>query len=109
MVQVLKVSSGETSELHLDARTGHSDFATFAETITQQPISVRLIKKVHEYRAAVNFAGEVDKAGEPVWLETGIVTSLHPPTTIVMNASQQDNVTGESTFHISSVKIEALP
>jgi hypothetical protein len=108
-VQVLKVSGGETTELHLDARTAGGEFVKFSDTITQQPISIRLTKKGPEYRAAANFAGDVDNAGSPVWLQAGSVTSLHPPKTFVMYATQRDTVAGESTFYVSSVKIEALP
>jgi hypothetical protein len=108
-VEVLKVSDGETNELHLVARTAGGEFVKFSDTITQQPISIRLTKIGPEYRAAANFAGDVDKAGDPIWLQAGSVTSLHPPKTFVMNATQWDSVAGESTFYISSVKIEALP
>ena len=108
---MLKVSGGEETELQL--RAMGTDFvgtwAAFSETITQQPISVRLIKKGHEYRAAVRVPGDVDKTGNPNWFQTGSVSSLHPPKTFVMNASQQGDVKGESTFYINSVKIEALP
>jgi hypothetical protein len=97
MLRINKVSSGQTTEFEQPATPTNA---------AQQPISIRLTKDGHEYRAGVNFAGQVDKDGKPVWVDTGSVTSLRPPRTFAMNAAQWEQTTGESPFRINSVTIE---
>jgi hypothetical protein len=102
--ELARLSSGQTTKFEVAvAKDQDVDKAISAK----QPFSVRLTKEGHEYRAGVNFAGQVDNAGKPVWVETGSVFSLHPPKTFALIGTQWDNTDGESPFYVKSVTIEA--
>jgi hypothetical protein len=98
VLQILKISGGQTTQF---------DVPVTPTKTAAQPISVRLTREGHEYRASVNFAGEVDNVGNLVWVDTGSVTSLHAPKTFALSASQSEQTSGESPFRIISVTIEA--
>src|SRR6202008_459880 len=72
VLRIAKVSGGQVTEF----AQGVTPTSTAA-----QPIAIRLRKEGHEYRAGVSFANQLDKDNNPVWVDTGSVTSLRPPKT----------------------------
>jgi len=96
-LDVIKVVDNQLTEF---------DVSVALPTAAAQPISVRLKKDGYAYRAGINFTGQVDNGGNPVWTETGAVTSLHPPHMFALNAAQWEQTTGETPFRIVSVTIE---
>ena len=98
ILRIVKVSGGQTTEFTQSLPPTKS---------AAQPLALRLRKDGHEFRAGISFAGQPDKDGNPVWIETGSVTSLRPPKSFALNASQWEQTTGESPFRISAVTIEA--
>ena len=100
VLRITKVGGGQTNQFEVpvtDSKTA------------KQPITMRLQRMAHSYRAGINFAGQTDSAGKPIWTETGTLTSLRPPKTFALNASQWEQNPGESPCHILAVTIEAAP
>ncbi|MEN8132340.1 MAG: hypothetical protein ABFS45_19605 [Pseudomonadota bacterium] len=81
------------------------NYQAFANTVPQ-PITIKLIKEGRTYRSAIHFDGQKNDAGEPIWVETELVSSLRPPKQFVLNAAQWEAVSGESLFMIDSIQIE---
>lgn len=105
-VETKKISGGKTTNFSNRAwGPGSENYQEFANTIPQ-PITLKLIKNGRTYRSAIHLEGQKTEAGEPVWIETDLVSSLRAPKQIVMNASQWKEVSGESLFMIDSIKIE---
>jgi len=108
-VRVTKVSGGQVTEflapLFLFAPTNNEPFANGANAVAQ-PVTVKLIKEGHSFRASANFAGLKDEAGAPVWVTTDPITSLRAPKIPAINVSQRSSVTGETTFMIDSITID---
>lgn len=106
-LRINKVSGGESTRFDLPVwPRGAADFSEYAKEV-KQPISLRLSKEGRSYKAAVHFAGENDEAGEPVWKETEVVTSLRAPKQIVLGVLQWEATEGESLFQFDSLVIEA--
>jgi hypothetical protein len=98
ILRVMKVADGQTTQFDLPVKPAKAGIV---------PIAIRLKRDGHEYRAGLNFEGEVDKDGNPLWVETKSVASLHPPKTFAIDASQWEATKGESEFYLSAVTIEA--
>jgi hypothetical protein len=96
-LDAIKVAGNQTTEF---------DVSVALPAAAAQPISVRLKKDGYAYRAGINFTGQVDNGGNPAWVETGAVTSLHPPHIFALNAAQWEVTTGETPFRVISVSIE---
>jgi Mg-chelatase subunit ChlD len=111
-IQIRKISSGKTTLFSNAAAREPSvvneDRASYAQEMKKiaQPITLKLIKEGREYRAAVNLADQKDNAGKPIFVTTDPVSSIRPPKTVVINASQSDRVNGETSFDIDSVTID---
>jgi hypothetical protein len=109
-LKMTKVSGGQPSEFtktvfEFDPVNRGMSFDKGANAIAQ-PITLKLIKEGHNFSASVNFVGQKDDAGNPVWVTTEAITSLRPPKTLVMNASQSEDVSGETTFTIDSITVD---
>ena len=102
--QVRKIAGGQVTFFQNDVWKG-GDYMEFANTIPQ-PITLKLIKEGRTYRSAIHFDGQKNETGDPIWIETDLVSSLRPPKQLVLNASQYEETSGESLFLIDSVKIE---
>lgn len=96
-LDTIKVAGNQTTEF---------DVSVALPAAAAQPISLRLKKDGYAYRAGINFTGQVDNGGNPVWAETSALTSLHPPHMFALNAAQWEQTTGETPFRIISVTIE---
>jgi hypothetical protein len=99
-IGVRKVARGEETQF-----TNHAT-ETWQSAEVGQPITLRLVKTGRSYKPALGFAGEVDDAGQPIWHETGVVSSFGPPKTFVINTSQWVQTPGEDLYMIESVTIE---
>jgi hypothetical protein len=108
-LKMIKVSGGQPTEFEktvFDFDSQHTTRFDQGANAVAQPITLKLVKQGRNFTASVNFAGQKDDAGNPVWVTTEAVTSLRPPKTLVMNASQTEDVSGETTFMIDSITIE---
>ena len=109
-LKVSKVSAGQPAEFvktmfEFDPPDRGTPFDKGANAVAQ-PITLKLIKEGHNFSASANFAGQKDDAGNPVWVTTEAVTSLRPPKTLVMNASQNEEVSGETEVKIDSITVD---
>jgi hypothetical protein len=108
-LRVIKVSAGQPSEFAktvFEFDSQHTTAFDKGANAVAQPITLKLVKEGRNFSASVNFAGQKDDAGNPVWVTTEPVTSLRPPKTLVMNASQNDQVSGETQVQIDSITID---
>jgi Ca-activated chloride channel family protein len=109
-VHVRKMSGGESTGFtrevfHVPGNSIGGDFKRDVNAVAQ-PITLKLIKEGRRYRAAVNFAGQKDASGKPIWIETEAVQSLRPPKAVVLNGSQLGAVTGETAYDIDAITID---
>jgi hypothetical protein len=108
-LKVIKVSAGQPTEFAktvFEFESQHTTSFDKGANAVAQPITLKLIKEGRNFSASVNFAGQKDDAGNPVWVTTEPVTSLRPPKTLVMNASQIDQVSGETQVQIDAITID---
>ncbi len=109
-----KMSNGEQTKFETPiAGPSFSPNHTFKEYIegwgkTNVKTTVELVKEGRSYKSRLHQDGKIDDAGNPIWLETDIVTSLRAPKQFVINAGQRAETKGESTFEIHSIKIKSL-
>jgi len=101
-------ATGFKAKSSLTSGTGFEDAASYvaAANAIEQPITLKLIKEGREYRAMANFTGQKDENGKPIWMTTEPVSSLRPPSTLVLTTSQTASEGGESTFFVDSVTID---
>ncbi|MEP9390615.1 VWA domain-containing protein [Mesorhizobium sp. KR9-304] len=107
-----KMSKGEATGFKaksmVTSGTGYADAPSYVAAVNaiEQPITLKLVKEGREFRAAANFAGQKDDKGEPVWMTTEPISSLRPPSALVLTTSQSASEGGESTFFIDSITID---
>ncbi len=105
-LRVRKVTDEQATDFTDSVWSRKEWFRAFAATVPQ-PITVKMAKQGRSYHAAVHFDGSRDDAGDPIWSQTQLVSSLRPPKQLVLNVSQWRKVPGESLFRFDSIKIEA--
>tara|TARA_R110001592_G_scaffold29350_6_gene106550 strand:+ start:16501 stop:17832 length:1332 start_codon:yes stop_codon:yes gene_type:complete len=112
VLTTVKMSGGEQTQF--DAPIAGPSFSpnhSFKEYIegwgkTNVKTTVQLVKEGRSYKSRLHQDGKSDEEGNPLWVETNIISSLRAPKQFVINAGQTEENTGESVFNIHSVKIE---
>jgi len=112
-VEMTKLSKGQATgfkpRLFETSGTGYDTSESYAADMNAvgQPITLKLIKKEREFRAALNFEGQKDDKGEAVWTTTDPVSSLRSPKLLMLTTGQtRADTGGESSFFIDSVTID---
>lgn len=108
-----KMSGGEQTKFETPfAGPSFSPNHSFKEYIeewgkTNVKTTVQLVKEGRSYKSRLHQDGKNDDDGNPIWLETDVVTSLRAPKQFVINAGQTKASDGESMLTVHSVKIES--
>jgi hypothetical protein len=64
-----------------------------------QPITLKLIKTERKFRASLNFEGQKDDKGDPIWTTTDAVWSLRRPKLLMLTTGQTyPDAGGESSY-----------
>lgn len=112
-VRALKAASSGPSEQVARAWDWRSCNDKFAElgAFKHRPHHLRLTKNGRNYRASMRFGDLKNDDGTEKWTETGGVSSLRPPKSVVLYGAQQPvgsgGVKGETLYKIQSIVIRA--
>jgi hypothetical protein len=112
-VAITKLSKGQETafkpQLFATSGTGYDTPESYTTDMNAiaQPITLKLIKTEREFRASLNFEGQKDDKGEPIWTTTDAISSLRPPKLLMLTTGQTyPDAGGESSFFIDSVTID---
>ena len=91
---ITKLSKGQEAafkpQLFATSGTGYDTIESYTADMNAiaQPITLKLIKTEREFRASLNFEGQKDDKGQPIWTTTDAVSSLRPPKLLMLTTGR---------------------